>query len=83
VFNVLFRHIFAISYVHTIQYFIVYSVSEAATLWQDVMHERVKLHKTWKDTETLLMKKKDERTKLEEQRKIDKLAAVTREISEV
>ena len=48
-----------------------------------MLHERVKLHKTWKDTETFLSKKKDEQTKLEEQRKTDKLAVVTREIAEV
>jgi len=48
-----------------------------------VLHERVKLHKTWKDSETLLEKKKDEQTKLEEQRKTDRLAVVTREVSEV
>jgi len=52
-------------------------------LCQDVLHERVKLHKTWKDTETLLTKKREEKAKLEEQRKTDKLAVVTREISEV
>ena len=76
----------AISYVHAGQYFIVYFVHNCircGVWYQDVLHERVKLHKTWKDSETLLEKKKDEQTKLEEQRKTDRLAVVTREVSEV
>lgn len=48
-----------------------------------MFNERVKLHKTWKDTEASLAKKKDEQMKLEQQRKTDRLAIVTREIAEV
>lgn len=48
-----------------------------------MLHERVKLHKSWKDAEATLAKKRDERIKLEQQQKTDKLAGVTREISEV
>jgi len=48
-----------------------------------VFNERVKLHKAWKDTEAYLSKKKDEKTRHEQQQKTDKLATVTREISEV
>ena len=50
---------------------------------QNVFNERVKLYKMWKDTEATLSKKKDEQSKLEQQRKMDKVAIVTREISEV
>jgi len=52
-------------------------------VWQDVLHERVKLHRAWKDTEALLSRKRDERTKFEQQQKTDRLAAITQEISEV
>jgi len=48
-----------------------------------VFNERVKLHKMWKDTEASLAKKKDEQMRLDQQRKTDRLAVVTREISEV
>jgi len=48
-----------------------------------VLRERVKLYKAWKDAETLLSKKKDEYTKLEQQQKMDRIAVVTQEISEV
>ena len=48
-----------------------------------MLHERVKLYKAWKDAEALLSKKKDERTKLEQQQKADRVAVVTHEISEV
>lgn len=48
-----------------------------------MLHEHVKLYKAWKDAEVLLSKKKDERTKLEQQQKVDRLAVVTQEISEV
>jgi len=50
---------------------------------QDVLRERVKLYKAWKDAEALLSKKRDECTKLEQQQKADRLAVVTQEISEV
>ena len=48
-----------------------------------MFNERVKLYKAWKDTETSLSKKRDEQMKLEQQRKTDRVAIVTREISEV
>ena len=43
----------------------------------------MKLHKAWKDTEASLAKKTDEQMKLDQQRKTDRLAIVTREISEL
>jgi len=64
-------------------YFIHINCIRCGVWCQDVLHERVKLHKTWKDTEALLEKKKDEKTKLEEQQRTDRLAVVTREVSEV
>jgi len=53
------------------------------SFFQEVFNERIKLHKTWKDAETLLSKKQEERTKFEQQHKMDKVAAVSMEIIEV
>ena len=68
------------------QHFIICVVSNESRhvcICQDVLNERMKLYKVWKDVEVSLSKKKDEQTRLEQQRKTDKLAVVTREISEV
>jgi len=64
-------------------YFYVVNNYSRCDVCQDVLNERIKLYKAWKDAETFLSKKKDERTKLEQQQKVDRLAVVTREISEV
>jgi hypothetical protein len=50
---------------------------------QDVFHERVKLYKIWKDAEAALAKKREERTKFEQQNKADKITAASLEIAEV
>jgi sorting nexin-1/2 len=50
---------------------------------KEVLHERVKLHKLWKDAEAALAKKRDEHARLEQQRKVDKLVTVSQEITEL
>jgi hypothetical protein len=41
------------------------------------------LHKIWKDAETALAKKHEERTKFEQQHKPDRVSAASLEIAEV
>ena len=48
-----------------------------------MFNERVKLFKVWKDAEASLTKKSEERSKLEMQRKLDKIPAVSQEITKV
>ena len=51
--------------------------------FQDVFHERVKIFKTWKETEANLGKKREQRAKLEQQRKLEKVPVIAHEITEV
>ena len=50
---------------------------------QEVFSERVKIFRTWKEYENTLNKKREARAKLELQRKLDKIPAVSQEITAV
>lgn len=50
---------------------------------QDVFHERIKTYKMWKDAETTLGKKRENKAKLEMQNKLDKIPQAQAEITEV
>ncbi|KAK2163468.1 hypothetical protein LSH36_79g09044 [Paralvinella palmiformis] len=50
---------------------------------KDVFHERVKIFKLWKEAEVNLNKKREARAKLEVQRKLDKIPAVSQEITQL
>ena len=50
---------------------------------QEVFAQRVKVFKMWKETEANLTKKREMRAKLELQRKMDKIPAVSAEITDV
>jgi len=50
---------------------------------QEVLHERVKMYKMWKDEEVALNKKREMKVKFELAHKPDKVSAVTHEITEV
>ncbi|BFZ01905.1 hypothetical protein BsWGS_04944 [Bradybaena similaris] len=49
---------------------------------KDVFYERIKTYKTWKDTETTLSKKRDNKAKLEAQNKMDKISQAQAEVTE-
>ena len=57
-------------------------VNNVLTL-QEVFAQRVKVFKMWKETEANLTKKREMRAKLELQRKMDKIPAVSAEITDV
>lgn len=49
---------------------------------KEAFHERVKIYRLWKEAEATLQKKSEQRSKLEQQRKLDKIPAVSQEITE-
>ncbi|KAK3610239.1 hypothetical protein CHS0354_022292 [Potamilus streckersoni] len=49
---------------------------------KDVLHERVKVYKTWKDAEATLTKKRETKVKLELSHKTDKISQAQQEITE-
>ncbi|BFY97232.1 hypothetical protein BsWGS_00271 [Bradybaena similaris] len=49
---------------------------------KDVFHERIKIYKMWKDAEATLGKKRENKTKLEMQNKMDKISQAQAEITE-
>ncbi|KAH9520421.1 Sorting nexin-1 [Bulinus truncatus] len=49
---------------------------------KDVFHERIKTYKLWKDAESTLAKKRDNKVKLEMQNKLDKITQAQAEITE-
>ena len=48
-----------------------------------MFNERVKVFKAWKETESALNKKREEKNKLELQRKLDRVPAVAQECTKV
>ena len=50
---------------------------------QEVLHERVKTYKNWKDAEAMLTKKRETKAKLELAHKTDKISQAEHEITEV
>ena len=61
-----------------------YNYNNVATAaLQEVFGERVKIYKAWKDSETQLNKKREEKNKLELARKLDKVPPVAQECTRV
>jgi len=52
-------------------------------LLQEVLHERVKTYKNWKDAEATLTKKREAKAKLELAHKTDKISQANQEITDV
>jgi sorting nexin-1/2 len=50
---------------------------------QEVLHERVKTYKNWKDAEATLTKKREVKVKLELAHKTDKISQAQQEITDV
>jgi sorting nexin-1/2 len=50
---------------------------------QEVLHERVKAYRNWKEAETMLGKKREAKAKFELLNKTDKVAQAKQEVTEV
>ena len=51
--------------------------------WQEILHERVKTYKGWKEAEATLTKKRENKAKLELAHKTDKISQAEHEITDV
>lgn len=81
------RQITACTYAGLKQSIIVYAVlSTVPAIFcalQEVLHERVKAYKNWKDAEATLTKKREAKAKLELAHKTDKISQAQQEITDV
>ena len=59
------------------------TLSRPLSCLQEAFHERVKNYKVWKDAETTLTKKRENKAKLELAHKNDKIPQAAQEITEV
>ena len=78
----MFLYILSVRNLHKRELFGKIIVNNVLTL-QEVFAQRVKVFKMWKETEANLTKKREMRAKLELQRRMDKIPAVSAEITDV